>query len=77
VFSQRADGGSVGVRCDRDSVTLDYAIPATGFTATVQNAGPAEAVVTFASSSHTSKVAAVCRSGQAQFTVKENETEDG
>jgi hypothetical protein len=61
----------MGVRCNRNAVTLDYAAPANGYTARVEDGGPSEVQVSFTSASHVSQVTATCSGGRAQFSVKE------
>lgn len=57
-------GGTVTVTCTGNAVTLDSAVPADGFTVTVQDAGPSQVAVTFASDQARDPFAAACSDGQ-------------
>lgn len=66
-------GGTVTVQQNGGSVTLISAVPASGFTADVEAAGPSEVQVEFKSPGHESKYAARVEGGQLSVSTEEGD----
>jgi hypothetical protein len=65
-YSYQMTGGTVGVQCSGNAVSLKYATPNSGFTTSVMNSGPDVVDVRFQSSDWRSEIEVTCSGGQPQ-----------
>ncbi|HEX9529918.1 MAG TPA: hypothetical protein VF954_02180 [Acidimicrobiales bacterium] len=69
VFSYTMRGGSVGIRCNVNQVSLAYATPDNGYSVEVDSSGPNEVAVRFIQSSSTTTFRSTCQDGQPQPSI--------
>lgn len=72
-YVYRMVGGTVGVRCSGDSVSLSFASPADGYQSRVVDAGPDAVDVRFVGSRHISEIHVTCGGGQPNPEISERD----
>lgn len=71
-FTYRLRGGTVGIECSGDTVSLKYATPNSGYTTTVTDPGPTVVDVRFDDGGATSEVRVTCSGGQPDAEIHES-----
>ena len=66
-------GGSAGLSCSGDAISLDWFTPASGFSPEVEHAGPSEVELKFESKDWKSKIHADCNNGAVVHDVDEDD----